>query len=353
MKILFLAPYPHGHAPSQRFRFELFLKFMEENEMPYDFQSFLSEKGWHVLYQPGHQLAKISAVCSGFVRRFLMLFRLSRYSHVFIHRELAPFGPPVFEWLIAKVFRKKIIYDYDDAIWMGDQNHENPIWKWLKHRHKVDKTCSWSWKVTAGNAYLARYAQSHGANSVIFPTVVDTTTHLPSSNKNSLPTIGWTGSHSTLFYLESILPALKSLAKTHTFRFLVIANKDPKLDLPNYEFVKWSPENEVTTLQQMDIGVMPLEDTEWAKGKCGFKLIQYLAVGIPAVASPVGVNDQVVLHGKNGFLASSEIQWEEYLRKLLFEPKLREVMGAQGRQHIVEHYSVASQKAKFLSLFDG
>lgn len=353
MKVLFLAPYPADQAPSQRFRFELFLKFMEENEMPYDFQSFLSEKGWKVLYQPGHQLQKLIAVLSGYARRTHLLFRLHQYSHVFIHRELAPFGPPVFEWLIAKAFRKSIIYDYDDAIWMSDQGHENMLWRWLKHRHKVGKICSWSWKVTAGNPFLASYAQSFGANSILFPTVVDTSIHQPSPKRKATPTIGWTGSHSTLFYLDTILPVLENLSKHHTFRFLVIANKDPRPDLPNYEFIPWSPEEEVKALQQMDIGIMPLEDSEWAKGKCGFKLIQYLAVGIPAVASPVGVNDQVIKQGENGYLAASENEWEKYLAKLLSDEPLRVEMGKRGRQHIIHHYSVTSQKEKFLSLFQG
>jgi glycosyltransferase involved in cell wall biosynthesis len=171
-------------------------------------------------------------------------------------------------------------------------------------------------------------------------------------NPNTPLTIGWTGSHSTLMYLDPVIPVFQELQEEFDFEFVVIANRDPKLKLKNYRFIKWTEENEVTDLQQMDIGIMPLEDTEWAKGKCGFKLIQYGAVGIPSVASPVGVNSQVLVDNKTGFLASTADEWKTSLSKLLNDKALREKMGRQAREHIVANYSVESQKEKFLSLFE-
>ncbi len=352
-KILILAPYPLSQAPSQRFRFELFLKSIEEKGWKYDFQSFLSMRGWHSLYKQGHVLEKIISIAGGFLRRFKLLFRLSRYDAILIHRELTPFGPPIFEWMIAKVFRKKIIYDFDDAIWLSDLEIENPIWKWLKWRSKVASICSWSWKVSTGNHYLADYAKRYCKDVVVLPTVVDTTIHKPLSKvKSQKPIIGWTGSHSTLFYLDEIVPILQHLEKKHEFEFLVIANRNPNLALKNYRFLQWSRESEIEDLSQIDIGVMPLKDTEWVKGKCGFKLIQYMALEIPALASPVGVNSQIIQEGVNGFLAHSKEHWIQKLSLLLEDASLRTKLGKAGRMTIENQYSVKANKIKFLSLFE-
>lgn len=367
-KILFLTPYPFDRAPSQRFRFELFLK---EGEVDYDFQSFLSEKGWDNLYLQGKMLEKVLAILGGFTRRIIILFRLKGYSFIFIHRELTPFGPPVFEWIITKVLRKKVIYDFDDAIWMNDGHDSSALWTWLKWRSKVASICRWSWKVSAGNEFLAAFARQYCDQVVIMPTVVNSDrftvgnmenaqvpihntqnpNNLPTTQSPKAPTIGWTGSHSTLFYLKPILPVLQELEKSYDFQFVLIANKDPKLPLNNYHFAPWSKETEVADLAQIDIGLMPLEPTEWAKGKCGFKLIQYGAMGIPSVASPVGANLHVVKDRKTGLFATTPGEWKSALEKLIKDSLLRQKMGTAAREHILSNYSVKSQMKKFLGLF--
>lgn len=353
IKVLFLAPYPLHRAPSQRFRFEHFITALEENAISWDFQSFVPTDGWDLLYEKGRMWSRMWLVVCGYLRRMALLSRMGSYQYVYIHRELTPFGPPLFEWFIARVFRKQIIYDFDDAIWLPDRQ-ENPAWKWLKWRSKIKHISKWSWKVTAGNEYLASYARQYGHHVVVFPTVVDTRVHQPqhSQARHQAVTIGWTGSHSTLFYLDMLIPVLQNLEKTYAFQFVVIANHNPRLPLKNFRFVPWSKETEVTDLTMLDIGLMPLEDTEWAKGKCGFKLIQYMALGIPAVASPVGVNTQLISGAEGGFLAGSDQEWEKALTTLLEHSELRQEMGQRGRQFVVDHYSVASQRITFLSLFE-
>ncbi len=181
---------------------------------------------------------------------------------------------------------------------MADQSEENRLWKWAKWRHKVANICSWSFRVSAGNEYLAKFAEQYCSQVSILPTIVNTAVHKPTSHPemNERLTIGWTGSHSTLFYLEQLMPTLKRLESSFDFDFLVIANKNPELDLKHFKFIKWTEQNEVADLSKMDIGVMPLDDNEWAKGKCGFKLIQYMSLGIAAVAAPVGVNTSIITH---------------------------------------------------------
>ncbi len=361
MKVLFLAPYPLKSAPSQRFRFELFFQSMENEGIGWDFQSFLSDKGWHVIYSPGNSVSKIHQTVLGFVRRFLVLFRLSSIDIVFIHRELTPFGPPIFEWIITKVLGKKIIYDFDDAIWLTDLTNESATWRILKWRSKVSSICGWSWKVSAGNEYLRNYAAQFCSQTYLIPTVVDTAVHTPIISSlvqtkhditPQLPTIGWTGSHSTLPYLDELIPVLQELENEFEFNFMVIANKNPSIPLRNFEFIQWSQEREAEDLSKIDIGVMPLKDDEWAKGKCGFKLIQYMSMEVPPVASPVGVNSQIVRHGENGYLAASPNEWKEVLTTLLKDNETRRSMGKSGRALIENSYSVSSLESTFLSLFD-
>lgn len=354
-RILILAPYPWNEAPSQRFRFELLSKNTEEKGLAFSFASFYSTKGWKRLYHSTHSIGKLWLLVVGFARRKLHLIKAINHDIILIHRELTPIGPPIFEWLIAKVLRKKIIFDYDDAIWMND-GHDGKLSWILKSRWKIRMICRWSWKVSAGNEFLADFARQYCDQVVVIPTVVDTNTHnrkiQESISGNNKLTIGWTGSHSTLFYLNEVLPILAELQKTIDFTFLVIANKNPELPLRNYRFVKWNKETEVDDLQQIDIGIMPLEDTAWARGKCGFKLIQYGAIGIPAVASPVGVNQEVIDDGHTGFLATLKETWNEKLLALLTDETLRLSMGLAARQKIEKEYAADSIKQKFVDLFN-
>ncbi len=285
-----------------------------------------------------------------------MVTWLSYFDYVFIHREVAPVGPPVFEWLIAKVFRKKIIYDFDDAIWLTDKLKEGFIEKIIRWRSKVGTTCRWSYKVSCGNDYLCAYARKFNSNVVLNPTTIDTEgLHNPPKERvlTDRITIGWTGSHSTLKYLTAIEPVLKMLEKKYPqVRVLILADRKPDLDLESLLFLPWKKESETADLAKIDIGIMPLPDDEWAKGKCGFKALQYMALEIPAVVSPVGVNSQIITQGEDGFICSTPSEWITALEKLVSDYKLRETMGVNGRKKIVERFSVLSNKNNFINLFD-
>jgi glycosyltransferase involved in cell wall biosynthesis len=357
-RVLILAPYPWNKAPSQRFRFELSFKNTQQKKFHYTFRSFYSIKGWKKLYESSHPLIRLWLIFFGFVRRKIDLLLSIKYDYIVIHRELTPIGPPIFEWFIAKVLRKKIIFDFDDAIWMND-GHDSKLSWWLKSRWKISKICQWSWKVSAGNQFLADYARQYCDRVEVIPTVVDTDVHSSYSNstlrepQSDKQVVGWTGSHSTLFYLDIIIPVIQRLQEKYDFNFLVIANKDPKPDVKNYQFVKWNRASEINDLQKIDIGIMPLENTEWARGKCGFKLIQYGAIGIPSVSSPVGVNSEIIQDGVNGFLASREEEWHDQLETLIIDPQRRQSMGRAARNKIVSNYSSKAIQPFFLNLFKG
>jgi glycosyltransferase involved in cell wall biosynthesis len=356
MKILFLAPYPLGESPSQRFRFEQYFEILIQTGHSFDHQSFLDSGGWKLFFQKGRPVMKFFFLVKGFLKRVSILFKLSSYSIIFIHREAAPIGPPIIEWMIAKLFRKKIIYDFDDAIWLTDRKNESIILKTLKWRSKVQSICRWSYKVSCGNEYLCAYARQFNNQVFYNPTTIDTENlHNPTLykiNRENKIVVGWTGSHSTLKYLNDLEPVLQTLEQKYPqMQINIISDVAPKLNLRSLHFKPWSLVTELHNLAQFDIGIMPLPDDEWSKGKCGFKALQYMALQIPTVVSPVGVNNQIVRHSENGFLCSKTGEWESCISILVENKTLRDSMGVSGRKNVVDHYSVSSNASNFLSLF--
>jgi len=351
--VLILAPYPFNEAPSQRFRFEQYLTYLTNEGISYDFKPFLSQKAWKSLYASGKTPRKIMNVFKSFLKRWLLMFQLGKYDFVFIHREAAHIGPPVFEWIIAKIWRKKIIYDFDDAIWLANYSESNAKFHRLKAYWKVNYCMKWAYKVSAGNDYLAKYATQFNKNVEIIPTTIDTIHHhnkLTDYDQERV-VIGWTGTHTTMHYLDFLVPVIKELEKTYTFDFLIISNEAPTYHLNSLKFLKWKKETEIQDLSKISIGVMPLENDIWAEGKCGFKGLQYMALGIPALMSPVGVNNQIIEHTQNGYLLKTEEEWKEHLALLLQDKTLRMQIGKSGKQTIDERYSVLSNQEKYLALF--
>jgi len=283
-----------------------------------------------------------------------MLFSLNKYDFVFIHREAAPIGPPIFEWLITKLFRKRVIYDFDDAIWISNTSEANHWVARIKWHGKVAHICRWAHKVSVGNRYLFEYAQQYNKSVVLNPTTIDTEAL---HNRTKLVTnsgkiiIGWTGTHSTLSYLRELLPILQNLEKKFHFEFCVIADRPPTWTLKSMRFIPWKKATEVEDLLQFDIGVMPLTDDRWAKGKCGFKALQYMALGIPPIVSPVGVNQEIVEQGRNGFLCSSSADWAQALSALFSEAELRTQLGKNARKTVESKYSVLANAENFVQLF--
>ena len=353
MKIAFLVPYPAGEAPSQRFRFEQYFDLLEQKNIAYQVYSFLDQKTWEILYKPGHALSKITGIVLGFMRRFLLLFQLSSVDFVFIHREITPIGPPIFEWIIAKILRKKIIYDFDDAIWIPNTSANNMVVAGIKWHAKVGNICAWAHKVSVGNAFLRNYALQFNEEVYYNPTTIDTVNlHCQLSNHDiEKPVIGWTGSHSTMVYLADIVPVIAELSQEFDFDFVVISNKAPDFKLENLKFIPWCKATEIRDLATLNIGIMPLTNDAWANGKCGFKALQYMALGIPALVSPVGVNEEIVSNDFNGFVCSSPSDWKNALESLLLSAANRKRLGVNARQFIEEKYSVLSNENNFLSLF--
>lgn len=356
MNILFVVPYPLQKSPSQRFRFEQYFGILKANGHTYDVKTFLNSENWKMFLKPGNTLRKIRGLASGFTRRAGLIFVAHRYDFIFIHREAAPVGPPVFEWIFATVLKKKIIYDFDDAIWTSDRASESWLLKAVKWRSKISSICSWSYRVSCGNRYLCDYAQRFNGRVQLNPTTIDMTYHMSDHSTrtadNSEIIIGWTGSSSTVKYLNEIEHILRRIEDQFPqVRFHFIADKAPDLKLRRMDFFPWNPNTEISDLQRFHIGIMPLPNDEWSRGKCGFKLLQYFALEIPAVASEVGVNGDIIDQNQSGFLCTTETEWHDALTKLIIDRSKREQFGAVGKKQVEKNYSVESNAANFLSLF--
>jgi len=353
-KVLLLLPYPLHTAPSQRFRIEAYFPLIEQARIEIKTQSFLNEKAWSILYKKGSLLLKSIAVLKGFVKRlWAVIFLVHKYDFVLVHRETSPLGPPIFEWIIARVWKKKLVFDFDDAIWIPAISEQNKLALYLKCFWKTKWICKWSYRVAAGNQYLAGFAGEFNKNVIIIPTVVDTVKRYRSlvDQDVSRPAIGWTGSHSTMKYLDPLIPVLQQLEKEKEFDFYVISNKRPEFELRSLKFINWKEATEIEDLSKINIGIMPLEADRWSEGKCGFKIIQYLALGIPAVASPVGVNAKIIDNNQNGYLCQNENEWYKSISLLLDDRYLRKEMGREGREKIIREYSIQVNADLFLGLF--
>lgn len=353
MKILIFTPAPANISPSQRFRVEQYIHLDNHKGLEFTVKPFYNISTWSVLHLKNHTFQKVFGILLGFLKRFFTLFTLFKYDFVYIHREAAPVGPPVFEWLTAKVFRKKIIYDFDDNIWTSLASEANPRVAKLKCAWKCANICRMSYLVSVGNDFLASYAKQYNKNVQIIPTVVNTEQYhnkIKNQDEGKL-TIGWTGTYTNLHNLFKISNVINRLKEKYDFNFLIIANKDPMLIGVDYIYKKWNLATEIPDLLEMHIGIMPLANTDIELGKCGFKAIQYASLGIPAVVSPVGANKNVITDGIEGYWADNEEQWYEKLEKLISDKELRKQLGLNGRNKIVANYSVQAHLNLFFNLF--
>lgn len=353
MKVLFLIPAPLHISPSQRFRFEHYLDELENQHIYYSIESFWSRSVWNILFKKGHLFLKAFGLLKGLVRRFFMLFTLSGYNYIFIHREAAPIGPPVFEWFISRVFRKKIIYDFDDAIWLKWSSTANPYSSLIKCSWKVKYICQYSTIVSVGNQFLADFAKKYNRDVRVIPTVVDMQkVHKGLKDQSKSPlVVGWTGTFTNFYHIGKVSRVINELKKKYDFDYLIISDKDPELTDVSYIYKEWNLQTEITDLLSIHIGIMPLRDEKVGLGKCAFKAIQYMSLGIPPVVSPVGANREVVENRVTGFWAPTEHEWYDALEKLICNEELRIKMGLNAQNFISQNYSVKATTQRFLNLF--
>ena len=352
-KILFIAAHRPDRSPSQRYRFEQYFDFLKSNGFECRLSYLLSSSDDKYFYRSGHLLSKMIILVKSFFKRLKDIFKAKEYDIIFVQREAFMIGSTFFEKLF-KITKAKLVFDFDDAIWLLDVSAGNKMLRWLKNPKKTSRLIKLSDFVIAGNSYLADYAKRFNNNVKIIPTTVDTEKYIRVGT--AIPDkicIGWSGSITTIKHFEDAVPVLKKLKAKYGDKiyFKVVGDPDYRNTALNIQGIPWTSETEVKELSSFDIGIMPLPDDEWAKGKCGLKGLTYMALETPTIMSPVGVNTEIIQDGITGFLASTPDEWFQKLSTLIESEELRKRIGKSARQTVVERYSVLSQRNNYLNCF--
>jgi glycosyltransferase involved in cell wall biosynthesis len=352
MRVLALMPALYDTSPSQRYRLEQWEPLLRERGVEITYEAFEDDELHAFLYKPGMIGKKLKLVSRGLGRRMSLVRKAKDYDLVYILREAALLGPPLFEKLIHQR-RVPIVFDFDDAIFVSYRSPSNGYLSYLKFASKTKTICGIASHVMVGNPYLAEYARQVNENVTVIPTTIDTEKYRPSEARQSSgpPVIGWTGSYSTVQHLDTLRGALKKLAERESFRLRVIGTPTYDCSPLEVEAMPWRADTELDDLAAIDIGVMPLPDDKWSKGKCGLKALQFMALGIPTICSPVGVNTDIIQDDQNGFLASTEDEWVDKLSRLLRSHELRRRLGQAGRATVEQNYSAITQTPRVYEIF--
>ncbi len=354
-KILFPAIHRPDRSPSQRFRFEQYQDILKQHGYVITYSYIISQKDDVYFYQSGFIFQKLKILIKSIFIRFRDVIRAFSHDIIFIQREVHMLGTTFFEKLL-KLTGKKIVFDFDDAIWMQQPNVKRSL-HFLKKPSKTKDIIRMADAVLAGNAFLHDYAIPYNNNVIMFPTVVDTTyfTKQSASNKKKDSIcIGWSGSHTTINhfkYLEKVLLRLKAKYQ-EKINILVFGDADYEHEQLGTKGIAWKKEIEREILSSFDIGIMPLEENEWERGKCGMKALLYMASEVATIASPVGVNKEIIEHQKDGLLAHSEEEWFSALSLLIENEEVRNSIALEGRKTIEKRYAVETYQQRLLTLLD-
>jgi glycosyltransferase involved in cell wall biosynthesis len=354
-RILFVAPHRPNRAPSQRFRFEQYLDFLKEKGFECHFSYLISEKDDVVFYSKGKFIRKSGLFFKYFFIRLKDVLKAKKYDIIFIQREAFFLGSAFFERRFSRS-KARLIYDFDDSIWLQNVSEANRNLNFLKNYGKTAKIIKYADLIIAGNKYLFDYARNFNVNVEIIPTTIDTNEYIKSNcqgKNNQVICIGWSGSITTIQHFKYAEPILMKIKEKYQEKvcFKVIGDKSYCNEKLEIRGLSWTKQDELKELNTFDIGIMPLPDDVWAKGKCGLKGLQFMSLEIPTIMSPVGVNNEIIIDGENGFLASTEEEWISKLSILIEDVELRKKIGLAGRKAVVEKYSVDAHKNQYVQYF--
>lgn len=341
MKILVLTKYP-ALGPSSRYRFHQFLPALREAGHVVTVLPLMTEHYLEALFS--RRRVGRAYLMQRLAARVSHCVSAARYDLVWIEGELVPFMPAPLERLLHALLPRRRVYDFDDANWLRYEG------KRLLHR-KFRTILSSASGIVVGNHYLERYVRGFHHRVAVIPTVVDWGRYEDAAPTLSGRTVGWIGSTSTVSYVDPIVPALRDLSRDPGFRFVVVGAPF-QVDGVTSEAHPWTAESEVALIESFDVGIMPLTATPWSEGKCGLKLIQYLATGVPAVASPVGVNSSIIHDSGGGFLADTTQEWSDRLRELLDDRPARVQRGGAGRDWVRSNMTVDAVAPRLIAFLE-
>lgn len=358
MKVLGLCSHPIESAAT-RYRLIQYQAPLAERGIELTVKPFTSGEQFTTLYEPGNRIRKAAGMAVPFIRRLADTVQAGNFDLMFVQREAMLFGPAIFESLYKRVGKLPMVLDLDDATYL---RYVSPTFgralSFFKFFGKTNKLIEMSDAVVCGNSSIAEYVGKLGTEAIMIPTVVDAEIFSPKEKENEIPVIGWIGTHSTFPFLEALFPSLQQLAAKHEFVLKIVGagREDIELLGVNIENVRWTLDTEIEQFRSIDIGLYPLIvsdqiSSEWILGKSGFKAIQYMAVGIPFVMSPLGICSTMGIPGKTHFNADSMDGWFDKLDILLRDPQKRAEMGSAAREHSLANYSLPVQAERLAELF--
>ncbi|HEU0044528.1 glycosyltransferase [Sphingomonas sp.] len=351
-----LCPFPVGVAAGQRLKYEQYVDDWRAAGWDVTLSPFMDLALWDVVYQPGHLVAKVTGTIKGVLRRWRDIFRVRRYDAVYVYIHVSPIGTTLLERLVRRL-AKRLVYDIEDNILdrPGAGPSINPITRMVRSPAKPRVLTVAADEVITASPFLVepcRALNRHGRCTMIPPSV-DTELFVPGRRDPArIPVIGWTGTFSSEPYLDLLRPVLQRLAREVDYKLRVIGNFDYALPGVDLEVVRWTRQNEVADMQAIDIGLYPLPDDDWIRGKAGLKVIQYMAFGIPSVSSNVGTAPLQVRHGETGFLADTDEDWFTMLAMLVRDPALRAQIGVAARTEAVRLYGRHAVAGQYRAVLD-
>lgn len=354
-KILFIAAHRLNRSPSQRYRFEQYFDFLKQNGYSSELSYIIEQEDDRYFYKSGYFLKKLLFTFKSALKRLNDVKKSNQYDIVFVQREAFMTGSAYFEKQFAKS-SAKLVFDFDDSIWLLDTSNANKKWEWMKSAKKTSEIIKVSNMVFAGNQYLADYAKQFNSNVKIIPTTIDTERFKRKqeyTNKQQI-CIGWSGSITTIKHFEAATQILKRIKNKYGNRvcFKVMGDETYENKELGIKGIPWTSVTEAEVISGFDIGIMPLPDDQWVKGKCGLKGLSYMALEVPTIMSAIGVNTEIIQDGENGFLASTEEEWVDKISRLIDSFELRKQLGINGRNTVVKRYSVEAQKNNYLTSFN-
>ncbi|ABG57357.1 glycosyltransferase family 4 protein [Cytophaga hutchinsonii] len=351
-RIVVICPHPEGVAPGQRLKYEQYFTHFRNNGIEVDVKPFMSDRFWNIVYKKGHILEKIFWTLYGYLKRICLIPLLPFYDGVYIFLNVTPFGKPLLERMYIWM-NPNIIYDIDDLVFLGNTTKVNRWVSLLKRPEKYTFLMQRAKHVIVCTPYLEAFVRKYNNNVDDISSTINTEVYLPVNtytNEKTL-TIGWSGSHSTLKYFFLLKDILIELREKHTFNILVFGVHTCEDTGLQIEVVPFSEQAEVATLQRIDIGVYPLPlDEQWVYGKSGLKALQYMALGIPTIATGIAANLRVIENRKTGMLVKTKEEWLNGLETLLTDASLRRELGLAARKKVADTFSIEANKDKYLKI---
>jgi glycosyltransferase involved in cell wall biosynthesis len=353
-RMLVICPHPENRVPGQRLKYEQYFNYFRENGIEVTVKPFMTNRFQDIVYKKGHFLQKIGWTLYGYWSRLILLFSIRKYDLSYVFLWVTPFGPPVFEWLVTKL-SKRMVYDIDDLVYLAEsKSNANKLIAGLKGKNKPIFLMKKADHVITCTPYLDEFVRKYNAHTTDISSTIDTERYHPKKDYaigNRQVVLGWSGSYSTSRYLYLLEPVFRRLTEEGiSFKLLVMGDPAFKIEGIETEALPWKESYETEVIGRFDIGLYPLPNEKWVYGKSGLKALQYMAMGVPTIATAIGTNFRVMENDVSGFLAADQEEWLVYLRKLIADEQLRQRIGTAGCAVVRDKFSLLANRNTYLSI---